>query len=330
MVVDGQFSRYKYNIIRSKAPQVFPSYKVIQQTKKTCYPSNIITSQTSVSVGLQDLLDHTILRLLHSIDEDLITNLEDQELSLITKWGFDGTTGHTQYKQAFLDYSVSDSHALITALVPLRLCFKDKIIWQNPKPSSTRYCRPLKIKYIKENNDVVIRQKKNIDKQLRKIKLSNISVGHKNFIVKHELHLTMIDVKSCNAITNNNYSQACYICKASNKEFNNIDKMLSLPTSNLEYGLSILHAWIKCYECILHLAYRLPLKKRIAKGECKVSVEITKRKIQEEFKKDCGLHIDKPKPGAGNYNDGNTARRFFQNYEKIFILYWQYYQVPAQ
>lgn len=160
MVVDGQFSRYKYNIIRSKAPQVFPSYKVIQQTKKTCYPSNIITSQTSVSVGLQDLLDHTILRLLHSIDEDLITNLEDQELSLITKWGFDGTTGHTQYKQAFLDYSVSDSHALITALVPLLLCFKDKIIWQNPKPSSTRYCRPLKIKYIKEYNDVVIRQKK--------------------------------------------------------------------------------------------------------------------------------------------------------------------------
>ncbi|KAL4702325.1 hypothetical protein ACJJTC_006931 [Scirpophaga incertulas] len=27
-----------------------------------------------------------------------------------------------------------------------------------------------------------------------------------------------------------------------------------------------------------------------------------------------GLHIDKPRQGAGNSNDGNTARRFFENY----------------
>lgn len=27
-----------------------------------------------------------------------------------------------------------------------------------------------------------------------------------------------------------------------------------------------------------------------------------------------GLHIDKPRQGTGNSNDGNTARRFFQNY----------------
>ena len=29
-----------------------------------------------------------------------------------------------------------------------------------------------------------------------------------------------------------------------------------------------------------------------------------------------GLIVDQPKPGFGNTNDGNTARRFFQNAEK--------------
>lgn len=27
-----------------------------------------------------------------------------------------------------------------------------------------------------------------------------------------------------------------------------------------------------------------------------------------------GLHVDKPRQGSGNSNDGNTARRFFENY----------------
>ena len=38
--------------------------------------------------------------------------------------------------------------------------------------------------------------------------------------------------------------------------------------------------------------------------------------IQTRFKNEMGLIIDKPKPGCGNTNDGNTARRFFGNPEK--------------
>lgn len=41
----------------------------------------------------------------------------------------------------------------------------------------------------------------------------------------------------------------------------------------------------------------------------------TKSRIQEEFKKKPGLNVDQPKSGFGNSNDGNTARRFFQNAE---------------
>jgi len=41
--------------------------------------------------------------------------------------------------------------------------------------------------------------------------------------------------------------------------------------------------------------------------------ETTKKEIKEKFKNQIELKVDKPKPGYGNSNDGNTARRFFEN-----------------
>lgn len=41
----------------------------------------------------------------------------------------------------------------------------------------------------------------------------------------------------------------------------------------------------------------------------------TKSRIQKEYKVKTGVIIDGPKPGFGNSNDGNTARRFCKNAE---------------
>ena len=40
-----------------------------------------------------------------------------------------------------------------------------------------------------------------------------------------------------------------------------------------------------------------------------------KSRIQEEFKVQMGLNIDKPLSSCGSTNDGNTARRFFRDFE---------------
>ena len=41
-----------------------------------------------------------------------------------------------------------------------------------------------------------------------------------------------------------------------------------------------------------------------------------KQEIQQQFRNEMGLLVDQVKPGgSGTTNDGNTARRFFQNYE---------------
>lgn len=47
-----------------------------------------------------------------------------------------------------------------------------------------------------------------------------------------------------------------------------------------------------------------------ARGEeNKQIVANTKKLIQDQFRNELGLLVDKPKPGFGSINNGNTARR---------------------
>lgn len=129
----------------------------------------------------------------------------------------------------------------------------------------------------------------------------------------------MVDGKVCNALTETTSTQKCYLCGATSKDFNNIEAMIQRPVhvDNLRFGLSILHGWIRFFECLLHVAYKIPLQKWQARTDSeKRTVAETKKEIQKKFKENMGLIVDQPKPGFGNTNDGNTARRFFQNAEK--------------
>lgn len=56
------------------------------------------------------------------------------------------------------------------------------------------------------------------------------------------------------------------------------------------------------------------LKSWQCRGEdSKEILKTTRTKIQDDFRKKAGLLVDRPKPGFGNSNDGNTARKFFGN-----------------
>lgn len=85
----------------------------------------------------------------------------------------------------------------------------------------------------------------------------------------------------------------------------------------MSFGLSLLHARIRFFESILHLAYKLPVKKWNVRltAEEKELVNNKKKEIQENFKQQLGLLVDIPKANFGNTNDGNTSRRFFEEYD---------------
>ena len=85
----------------------------------------------------------------------------------------------------------------------------------------------------------------------------------------------------------------------------------------MSYGLSPLHCTIRGFEYILHLGYRMEIKKHQVRAGDKEKVKERKEKIQKNFRERLGLVVDMPKVGFGNTNTGNLARRAFANAEQF-------------
>ena len=131
--------------------------------------------------------------------------------------------------------------------------------------------------------------------------------------------MTIIDEKVMNAITQTASTQRCNLCGVTVKDFNKLNYCLSkqiIDEQRLLLGLSSLHCWIRFYEWMLNISYKRKICKWQASGrEDKSKVELEKKRVQHEFKNKLGILVDQPKHGYGNTNDGNSARRFFSNYQ---------------
>lgn len=327
LFLEGNFTTHQYQLVREANKKRFPSYKKIQEAKKLCYPNDLDITESCAEVKLQSLLDHSVGRLMQFQNEVLetLTVEERAKLTLISKWGCDGSSGHASYKQRFENSECSDESIFLTSVVPLQIISGDihsktkKIIWQNPRPGSPRFCRPIKIRFVKETKEQTAAEINYIEHQINQLVPTTLTSNTGLIcIVKHVLNFTMIDGKVCNVATSTSSSQKCYICGATSQNFNKFDEMLTrqIDISTFNLGISVLHAWIRFFEYNLHLSYKLPIKSWQARGEQKKAIVAERKKqIQKSFQEKLGLLVDKPKPGFGSTNDGNTARRFFEHYE---------------
>lgn len=279
-------------------------------------------TETCVEVKLQDLLNHTSLRLRKYL-ELVIETISEQEkasLRLIIKWGCDGSQ-QSQYKQKFESLTDTDANIFQSSLVPLRLQSETngqiRILWQNPVPSSPRFCRPIRIRFIHETVDVTNDEIRYIETQTKNLNKTEISTANGMLSITYKLLPTMVDGKVCNAGTNTSSTMRCYICGLTSKNFNNLRKGVEVNPESLKFGLSILRARIRFFESLLHLSYKLTIKKwQIRSAQDKKIIEERKKNIQKAFQHDeMGLLVDIPKAGYGNTNDGNTSRRFFSDVE---------------
>lgn len=329
-MIEYKFSKSTYQGMRRLGKEnnckLYPSYEKVMKAKKRCYPPRdaIRITESSAEVQLQALLDHTVERIL-LVQNVLIQRLTPdnvRKMDLICKWGCDGSSGQSEYKQTFSDDSKSDAHVFFTSVVPLQLVCYDQqskeeiVVWKNPRPSSPRFCRPLRLLFLREDTESTLNEVQIVEEQIKSLRPFESVIDGKEISVMYKLLFTMIDGKVCNAVSLTKSAQRCYLCGATSKDFNAIDTVLQreINETNLKFGLSTLHAWIRCFEYCLHVSYKLGIKKWQARSaeEKKITQE-RKRAIQEGFKKQLGLNIDRPKPGYGSSNDGNTARRFFEN-----------------
>jgi hypothetical protein len=113
---------------------------------------------------MQAILDTTtsrIVKLQETVLQQSINDIQLDSVECIYKWGFDGSSGQKEYKQKFTDDNVCDSNLLMTSLVPIQLYGIQKnndekiIIWKNPCPSSTGFCRPVRFLFEKETQDTI-------------------------------------------------------------------------------------------------------------------------------------------------------------------------------
>jgi len=111
LIVECKLSKSQYLSLRNVSMEndcfLYPAYKCVYQAKLRCYPpkSDISITESKAEVGVLALLDHTINRIL-SIQKEVIQTLSAEileNLTLICKWGCDGTSGHSRYKQKFSD-----------------------------------------------------------------------------------------------------------------------------------------------------------------------------------------------------------------------------------
>lgn len=126
----------------------------------------------------------------------------------------------------------------------------------------------------------------------------------------------MIDGKVAQVLTDTPSSSTCTICGATPRQMNDLTKVTARPDNedSYQYGLSTLHAWIRCMEMILHISYNFSFKTWSATSEEKKRLKQEKKTlVQKRFRDELGLIIDQPRQVSGNTNDGNTARRFFYN-----------------
>ena len=271
---------------------LYPSYHQVLEAKKQCYPSpfEIIGTESSAEVKLQLLLDH-IVGLLFLVQADVIKSLPSEkkcDFQLICKWGCDGTSGQSTFKQKFHDDdgTKTDANMFVSSLLPLQLVFADAIdnhnvvLWKNPRPLSPRFCRPIKLQFLHETAESTRAEVDYIEDQ-EKILLpfQTVFVG-KQINVSYKIVLTMIDDKVCNSLSHTTSAQRCFLCKCTSKQFNNIDKMLQekVDHENLVFGISSLHAWIRFFECLLHISYKLDIQSWQCRKVDKVKVEARKKK----------------------------------------------------
>ena len=134
------------------------------EAKSKCGSFDINVTESVAEVPLQSLLDHTSCRIIQ-VQEDLFEQLGyTLSLTLTASYGFDGATGQSSNKQHFFgcDALLSDDSLFATTIIPQKLMDHiGNVFWMNRTPQSIRFCRAVKLVFIKEKKEHILAQKKN-------------------------------------------------------------------------------------------------------------------------------------------------------------------------
>ncbi|KAJ8682904.1 hypothetical protein QAD02_018696 [Eretmocerus hayati] len=329
--VDCRFTRNRYEMNRKFEIEItgesaHPSYYQLRKSKERCYPDGIEVTETKASLDVQNLFDHTATRLVLTLPGEILDRIRGKILKLRIKWGMDGLSALTAFKQQWKNAennnNVSkqplDSSLFMISMVPLMLVAEDdEIVWENPTPSSVKFCRPIQFEFVKETAANTTKEYEYYKSKIDNLQPCIMEKLGSEFRIYYECQCTMIDGKTCNVLTGQKCCNNCNLCNAKPSQSNNANFVPDIPVNEEFYafGMSPLHCRIRFLEHLFHVACNMDFQQHKAQGEV-LQVVRTARKymLQSSIKKHLkGLTIDVVKTGYGTSNDGNTSRRFFEN-----------------
>ena len=331
-IIDTKLSKNQYMKTRIGAKKrranIYPAYSHILDAKKMCYPEDISITEYKAEVPLQKLLNHTIKRIL-IVQEPVLANVASEPKSLVleSKWGFDSATGQHLYQQPTTqnEEGTDENSLLVTNLVPLRLYYKDnpsRLLWKNPVPNSTRYCRQIRFQYKKETADVSCQEKEAVEHEIKNLQPYQQDHTSGRLEVSFKMHFTMIDGKVHSAITQTASAASCPTCGATPSQMNNLSliQKKEVNVESLLMGMTPMHMYIRCFEMLIHISIRLvlPTPTWQIKGTHNQSIAKNRKDyLRKIFKKEWGMTILTPnRGGSGNTHTGNMARRMFKDPNK--------------
>lgn len=191
LITELNLTKHQYKNLQKSAKHrnanLYPTYESVLGAKKQCYPpsTSITIEETLCEIELQALLDFTVQHISES-QHGLFNHhcKNDESLECTWKWGCDGSGGHSRYKQNFLvNPSASDSDILLTCVVPLEIKKKtatgSTTLWINSRTSSSRYCRPVRFKFVKENTEAIVTELDRMQSEISNLQTTNLTINEK-------------------------------------------------------------------------------------------------------------------------------------------------------
>ena len=266
----AQYQAIRYQS-KEKGADIWPPYHQIQEAKANCRPEEIEVSDHSALVPLQELLHHTIKRILVSepaVEQEMVRLAEenDNQLSaeLIFKLGFDGSGSHHRHMQADQAGDHPTVKSLVsTQMVPL-LIQTDlersgfplrKKLWISPFPNHPHACRPVRLSFEVENLETTCAEFERLTTEIKNLEDYKVSL-YPSITLSFRAIFSMIDGKVASNLTNKNTTK-CAVCDASGQEMAvNEGPFNPVNDERLKFGASPLHFLLRTFELILHIAYK--------------------------------------------------------------------------
>lgn len=309
--------------LKGRNHNVLPSYNLMKFERYACHPAHITASSVSVEAPVEDVVRHTVARLLLEHVEvlcHLIKNKPVLFLIFTCSLGMDGSS-----EMAFFDseqLSNNSTNILSTTLSYLLLyeVGSNKLIFNNLQASSTRTNRPVKLVLTKETKENCKEEFERVKHALDNLLPLEFEIHGMRIVVTVDWIFSQIDGKVLSALTDTRSTQVCQLCLATPLMFNTFRfnrQECVFDSKKLIFGLGSLHLLLRSYGFFLDLGVRGTCKKwRRTKKQIE-SQNTNKRRIQQEMKERLNLYAMFPKGNLGSSDTGNAARKAFKEH-KIF------------